>query len=127
MPARSENPRGRDTSGPTREATLRKYLGRRKLATVVAAALALFVGYHVIFGHNGLTVYWQKRQDRQQLTERLRALQAENGGLKEHVDQLQHDPDAIEHQARMQLHYTRPGEVIYTLPDSGAGQPTDSK
>jgi cell division protein FtsB len=29
---------------------------------------------------------------------------------------LQEDPDAIEHQAREELHYTRPGEVIVTLP-----------
>jgi cell division protein FtsB len=27
------------------------------------------------------------------------------------------DPDAIEHEAREKLHYARPGEVIYTLPE----------
>jgi cell division protein FtsB len=32
------------------------------------------------------------------------------------VDLLQNDPGAIEHQAREELHYTRAGEVIYTLP-----------
>jgi cell division protein FtsB len=36
--------------------------------------------------------------------------------LKGHVERLQSDPNAIEHQAREELHYTRPGEVIYTLP-----------
>jgi cell division protein FtsB len=40
--------------------------------------------------------------------------------LKGHVDRLQNDPNAIEHQAREELHYTRPGEVIYTLPTSTA-------
>jgi len=36
--------------------------------------------------------------------------------LKGHVDRLQSDPNAIEHQAREELHYTRPGEVIVYMP-----------
>lgn len=90
--------------------------GRRKAATVAAAALALGVGYHVIFGANGLTAYEQKRHEKQQLNQEMQDLQRENDLLKSHVDRLQSDPNAIEHQAREQLHYTRPGEVIYALP-----------
>ena len=88
----------------------------RKIATGAAALLALAMGYHVIFGQNGLTVYQQKRQETQALQEQLRSLQRENGLLKGHVDRLQNDPSAIEHQAREELHYARPDEVIYTLP-----------
>ena len=91
-------------------------IGRRKAATVAAAALALGVGYHVIFGANGLTVYEQKRQETHMLIEQMQELQLENDRLKGHVDRLQSDPNAIEHQAREQLHYTRAGEVIYALP-----------
>jgi cell division protein FtsB len=56
-------------------------------------------------------------------------LQQENGRLREHVDQLQNDPAAIEHQAREELHYTRSGEVIYTLPapPPTAPQPSGSR
>jgi cell division protein FtsB len=43
-------------------------------------------------------------------------LQQENDLLTAHVNRLQSDPNAIEHQAREELHYTRPGEVIYALP-----------
>ena len=50
------------------------------------------------------------------LQSQLRSLQRENELLKGHVERLQSDPNAIEHQAREELHYTRPGEVIYTLP-----------
>ena len=32
------------------------------------------------------------------------------------------DPDAIEHEAREKLHYAKPGEVIYTLPETPQGQ-----
>jgi cell division protein FtsB len=94
----------------------RAHAGWRKVATGAAALLAIALGYHVIFGQNGLTVYQQKRQDSQALAAQLKSLQRENELLKGHVDRLQNDPNAIEHQAREELHYTRPGEVIYTLP-----------
>ncbi len=90
--------------------------GWRKVATGAAALLALGMGYHVIFGQNGLMAYQQKRQEAQALDNQLHSLQRENDLLKGHVDRLQNDPNAIEHQAREELHYTRPGEVIYTLP-----------
>src|ERR1700722_9427095 len=93
------------------------FLERRKAATITAALLALGVGYHVIFGANGLTVYEQKRNETQRLNQEMLQLQHENDLLTGHVTRLQSDPGAIEQQAREQLRYTRPGEVIYTLPD----------
>jgi len=89
---------------------------RRKLATVAAAALALGVAYHVVCGANGLTVYEQKRHETQLLDQQMLELQQENDLLTGRVIRLQSDPNAIEHQAREELHYTRPGEVIYALP-----------
>jgi cell division protein FtsB len=103
----------------------RSQVGWRKVATGAAALLALAMGYHVIFGQNGITVYQQKRQDAQSLDHQLHSLQRENDLLQGHVDRLQNDPNAIEHQARESLHYTRPGEVIYTLPAS-TGSPDAS-
>jgi cell division protein FtsB len=96
--------------------------GWRKIATGAAAVLALAMAYHVIFGQNGLTVYQQKRQETQVLSQRLQSLQHENDLMKSHVDRLENDPNAIEHQAREELHYTRPGEVIYTLPPDPASK-----
>jgi cell division protein FtsB len=92
------------------------YAGRRRVATGAAVLLALGMGYHVIFGHNGLTAYEQKRQNAVMLDKELGTLERENDLLKGHVERLQNDPNAIEHQAREELHYARPGEVIYTLP-----------
>jgi cell division protein FtsB len=94
----------------------RAHVGWRKVATGAAAVLALAMAYHVVFGQNGLIVYRQKRQDTLALDSQLRSLQRENDLMKGHVERLQSDPNAIEHQAREELHYTRPGEVIYTLP-----------
>lgn len=94
----------------------------RKVATGAAAVLALAVAYHVIFGQNGLTAYQQKRQETQNLAKQLRNLQTENDAMKGQVDRLKDDPNAIEHQAREELHYTRPGEVIYTLPPESSSK-----
>ena len=99
---------------------MRTYVGRRKLAIAAVALLTMVVGYHVVFGHNGLTVYEKKQSEERQLETQLHALQLENEQLKSHVDRLASDPNAIEHQAREELHYTRPGEVIYTLPNTPA-------
>jgi cell division protein FtsB len=105
----------------------RSQVGWRKVATGAAALLALAMGYHVIFGQNGLTVYQQKRQDAQALDRQMHSLKRENDLLKGHVERLQNDPNAIEHQAREELHYTRPGEVIYTLPASTGSSGTPSE
>jgi cell division protein FtsB len=101
------------------------FLSRRRVATGAAAVLALGVGYHVVFGANGLTVYEQKRQETHALNAQLEGLRRENDLLKGHVQRLQDDPNAIEHQAREELHYTRPGEVIYAMPPQVQGEPTN--
>ena len=92
----------------------------RRAATVIAGALALGMAYSVVFGHNGLTAYARKRSEEQSLHLQMQRLQQENERLQGHVDRLQSDPSAIEHQAREELHYTRAGEVIFTLPASPA-------
>jgi cell division protein FtsB len=94
----------------------RIYLKRRRFATAAAAVLTVAVGYHVVFGQNGLTAYRQKRSDARALEYQVRELERENDALKGHVDRLANDPAAIEHQAREDRHFTRPGEVIVTLP-----------
>jgi cell division protein FtsB len=96
----------------------------RRMATGVAVVVALLLGYHAVFGANGLTAYQQKRTQHQVLQKEIQDLQQQNGRLKQHVDQLQSDPDAIEHEARVILRYAKPGEVIYALNDKpGTKQP----
>ena len=104
-------------AGAARE---RAYLWRRRAATVAAGALTLVMAYGVVFGHNGLTAFAHKREEAKVLQQQMQQLQKENDRLREHVDRLQNDPSAIEHEAREELHYTRAGEVIYTIPDAGA-------
>ena len=98
----------------------RVYLWRRRAATIAAGALVLVMGYGVVFGHNGLTAFAKKREEAKTLERQTQELQRENEALRGHVDRLQSDPGEIEHEARAQLHYTRPGEVIYTVSGSTA-------
>jgi len=99
------------------------YRNRRRLATGFAMVLAALLGYCAVAGDNGITVYKQKRAEDKQLAMRIEALKQENAHLQAHVERLQNDPDAIVYEARDKLHYTRPGEVIYTMPDAPASKP----
>ncbi|WP_419806885.1 FtsB family cell division protein [Terriglobus sp.] len=98
------------------------YSNRRRIATVAVAILTVLVGYHVVFGRDGLTAFRNKQHDLHDLKRETVSLQRENGQLQGHVDRLTSDPNAIEHQAREDLHYTRPGEVIVTLPSNDNGK-----
>ena len=98
------------------------FQSRRRIATVLAIAFAVLLGYHVMVGHNGITAYQQKRSEDKSLQLEINLLQEENAKLKEHVDRLKVDPKTIEHEAKEHLHYTRPGEIIYTLNERPAEQ-----
>jgi cell division protein FtsB len=91
------------------------YLSRRLIATGLAVVLAVFFGFHVMVGRNGLNVYQAKRAEDKSLQKQIIILQQENERLQDHVERLKNDPDAIEHEAREKLHYARPDEVIWTL------------
>jgi cell division protein FtsB len=101
------------------------YLSRkgRRVATAVAIVIAVSLGYHVTFGANGLTAYQQKRNQHQELQKEILQLQQQNSRLQDHVQHLQSDPNAIEHEARVILRYAKPGEVIYALSDKPEAKP----
>lgn len=101
---------------------------RRRVGTAGAAVLTVVMGYSVLYGHNGFFAYRHKVVESRELAAQVQRLQQENQRLEVHVDRMQNDPDAIERQAREELHYARSGEVIYTLPSQhgGAAQPASS-
>ncbi len=96
---------------------------RRTLATAGVGLLALFLGLHVIFGHNGMLAYQRKRAEYQKFQEEVNRLQKENDRISQQVRELKSDPKAIEREAREQLRYARPGEVVYTMPEPVRPQP----
>jgi len=93
------------------------YRARRRLATLGVAVLAGWIFFHVTFGANGMVVYRQKRAEYRSLQKETQALQQENERYAGQIKALQDDPATIEKEAREQLHYTRPGEVVYVAPN----------
>lgn len=91
---------------------------RRKVATVVLIALSVSLGLYAIFGRDGLVAYQQKQHQAEQLHQRIVDMQKQNERMALHDQKLRNDRDTIEYEARQQMHYTRPGEVIYTLPEA---------
>lgn len=94
----------------------------RPAGTLLAVLLALLVTWHVIDGKDGLSAWQKKRAEQRQYQQEIETLQKENAELRDRIQHLQSDPDAIEHEARQELHYAKPGEVIYALPAPPQGQ-----
>ena len=92
------------------------YRIRRRLATAAVGALTVWLFVHVIFSTNGMVAYKQKRGEIEVLRKEVDALQQENDSYTQQIKALKSDPKAIEKEAREQLHYARPGEVVYVAP-----------
>jgi cell division protein FtsB len=99
----------------------------RPAGTAIAVVLALLVTWHVIYGKHGISIWQQKRAEDKALQQEIKNLQQENAEMRQHIEHLQSDPDAIEREAREKLHYAKPGEVIYTLPDQPPAQQQPEK
>ncbi|MGD0829812.1 MAG: septum formation initiator family protein [Terracidiphilus sp.] len=102
------------------EWTMRKW---STAGTAVAVMLALLLGWHVVNGKNGLSVWMEKRAEDRQLRKQIDDLNQENARLRDRVERLKSDPDAIGMVAHDQLHYTKPNEVIVKLPPEPHTQP----
>jgi len=88
----------------------------RPAASVVAVLLALLLGWHVFSGKNGISVWEQKRAEDRELRKEIDDLNQENARLRNRIQQLQTNPDAIGQVARDKLHYAKPNEVIVAMP-----------
>ncbi len=90
---------------------------RRRIATAVVFAVACGIAFHIIFGANGMVVYRDKRAEYKHLQQEIQAMQQENEQMDRNIKALKTDPKTIEKEAREQLRYARPGEVVYTVPE----------
>lgn len=78
--------------------------------------VTLLLAWDVIYGQNGLSAWSAKRTHDRMLTQQIDRLRQENEALRHQNERLRDDPAAIEFQARQNLHYARPNEVIYAMP-----------
>jgi cell division protein FtsB len=89
------------------------YRMRRVLMTLCLAALTVFIGYKVVFGANGMKVWEAKKAEASALQREIDHMVDEQAKLQRRVDGLRRgDPPLIEKEAREQLGYVKPGEVV---------------
>jgi len=121
--------------GPKAEAAAARWIERtrpawswlamewRRLGTAAAGLLIVGLLLHATFGANGMVIYRQKRAEMQALQSEVDRLQKENNQYVDQIRSLKSDPAAIEKEAREQLRYARPGEVVLVAPDPPAQKP----
>lgn len=89
---------------------------RRRIATAFVILLTISLFVHVMFGANGMVVYKKKKAEYQVLQRQIEQMQKENDRYTQQIQGLQSDEAAIEKEAREQLRYAKPGEVVYVTP-----------
>jgi len=94
----------------------RLYRLRRKIGTCTVVVLTLVLALHVVFGANGWVVFRQRRAEIDSLQREVNSLELQNQQFTDQIKALKTDKTAIEKEAREQLHYARPGEVVYVSP-----------
>jgi len=97
-------------SADTEVNTLRRGL----LLVLVLVSVALAV--HEIFGENGWMALRLQRSQVEAIKHQIQDLKRQNDQLQKDVQGLKSDPRAIERYAREQMHFARPGEIIYNFP-----------
>ena len=76
-----------------------------------------------MFGANGMVVYKKKRAELQNLHQQIVQVQQDNDRYSRQVEGLKNDKTAVEKEAREQMGYARPGEVVYVPPAASKGAP----
>jgi cell division protein FtsB len=127
LSANPQTPEAEENLGLRERLVQFAYTGRRKFGTFAVGFLVVVVGYHVVFGANGLTAYEAKRKQTIELAARIEQLKEENAKLSSHNDRLQHDRGSIEESIRTNLHYAKPDEVILTVAPPPAPAPAAAK
>ncbi len=92
------------------------YSYRRRVATWGLFVFAALIAAHVLFGTNGWMAYAKKKTEYRKVTEDVQRMQQENAQLEAQIKALKTDPKAIEKEAREQLKYAKPGDIVYVMP-----------
>ncbi len=88
----------------------------RRNAILIMALVILALGVHELFGDHGYLALRRQKQEYKSLQQNIDALSNQNQQLEQRIKALKTNPEAIEKQARDQLHLVRPGQFVYVLP-----------
>jgi cell division protein FtsB len=84
----------------------------RGLAAVLMAATFGYVPYH-LYARSGFAKYRELKRDLEAAKQRNARMRAENEQLAREVEALRADPRALEHVARADMGWVRPGEILF--------------
>ncbi len=84
----------------------------RGLAAVLMAATFGYVPYH-LYARSGFAKYRELKRDLEVAKQRNARMRAENEHLAREVESLRTDPRALEHVARADRGWVRPGEILF--------------
>jgi cell division protein FtsB len=99
----------------------------RRNAVFVLALLSLIFFMHEIFGRNGYMTLRQQKKEYTHLQQQIQSLSQQNEQMEQKINALKNNPEAVEKQARDQLHLAKPGEIIYMLPGKDSAQPSSPR
>lgn len=71
-----------------------------------------------IYGDRGLKDLWRLQAEQRRWEDIAFQQQRTNARLREHVERLNTDDRYLERWAREHLHWAKPGEIIYRVPDA---------
>lgn len=94
-------------------------LHHRPLISVAVVLIALMILFSALFGQHGYFVLRKQRMMLQQVEQQREHARAERERLKEELNDLR-TPAGVERVAREEIKLAKPGEIVVTLPDSGA-------
>jgi len=90
---------------------------RRNLLTAGLLLIILLMSAYAVLGDRGVLRIFQAQEQKQELEQKLVALQRQQQELKAEIERLQKDKSYWEYLARTKLGMVREGELIYHLPD----------
>jgi len=95
----------------------------RRNAILAMALVVLVLAVHEIFGDHGYLALRRQKREYNNLQQNIQNLSEENQQLQQKIKSLKTNPEAIEKQAREQLHLVRPGQMVYVLPKNEQPRP----
>jgi cell division protein FtsB len=89
---------------------------KHSLRILGVGLFALFL--HDVFGPHGFVAMRRTQREIEEIRIQIGSLNEENKSLADEVNSLKTDPRAIERIAREDMGLTKPGEIIFKLPDA---------
>lgn len=90
---------------------------RRKMAAYALYGAAFILIVNALVGDSGYLATLSGQGEQERATRELALMRHENQALQEKIERLEHDPAAVEEEARRKLNMIKKGEVMIVVKD----------